>query len=242
MKSLLTSIVLCSALLAQAPASKSGATKSAATKTGTPAARPSLLNPASLRAKAPELFKAQFTTTAGDFVVEVHRPWAPLGADRFYNLVKNGFFTNAAFFRVVVSPRPFIVQFGLNANPAVNKVWQAANIKDDPVMGSNTRGTLVFATAGPNTRTTQLFINLNNNSPLDSMGFAPFGTVTDGMDVVDKIYPGYAERPDQQRITEEGDAYLVKNFPKIEKIKAAKILPPAPAAAPADKSAPADKK
>jgi peptidyl-prolyl cis-trans isomerase A (cyclophilin A) len=238
MKSLLTSFVLCSALLAQAPAHKSAAHKATASK-GTahraPAARPSLLNPSSLRARAPELFKVQFTTTAGDFVAEVHRDWAPLGADRFYNLVKNGFFTNAAFFRVVVSPRPFIVQFGLNANPAVNKVWQNANIKDDPVKQSNTRGMLVFATAGPNTRTTQLFINLNNNSPLDASGFAPFGMVTEGMDVVDKIYPGYAERPDQGRITAEGDAYLTKNFPKIDKIKMAKVLPAEPAAAPADK-------
>ena len=202
MKSLFTSIFLCSALLAQAPASKSADSKSAASKGAASApaagaAKPSLLTPASLRAKAPELFKAEFTTTAGDFVVEVHRAWAPLGADRFYNLVRNGFFTDAAFFRVVVKPRPFIVQFGLNANPAVNKVWQSANIKDDPVMGSNKRGTLVFATAGPNTRTTQLFINLNDNAFLDSMGFAPFATVAEGMDIVDKIYPDYAERPDQ---------------------------------------------
>ncbi len=230
---------VCSTLLAQTPASKSAGTsksaasKSAATKTGTPAAaRPSLMNPASLHAKAPELYKAQFTTTRGDFVVEVHREWAPLGADRFYNLVKNGYFTNAAFFRVVPG---FIVQFGLNANPAVNKVWMNANIKDDPVMGSNKRGTLVFATAGPNTRTTQLFINFGDNAGLDRQGFAPFGTVTDGMDVVDKIYPGYGERPDQQRITEEGKAYLDKNFPMLDSIKAARILPAAPAAAPADK-------
>jgi peptidyl-prolyl cis-trans isomerase A (cyclophilin A) len=242
MKSIFTSIVLCStllgpSLLAQAPASKSAASKSAtsksaATKTGTPAARPSLLNPASLHAKAPEVYKAQFTTTRGDFVVEVHRASAPLGADRFYNLVKNGYFTNAAFFRVVPG---FIVQFGLNANPAVNKVWMNANIKDDPVMGSNKRGTLVFATAGPNTRTTQLFINFGDNAGLDRQGFAPFGTVTDGMDVVDKIYPGYGERPDQQRITEEGKAYLDKNFPMLDSIKAARILPAEPAAAPADK-------
>jgi len=244
MRSLFTSIVLCSTLLAQAPASKSGdskaasksaTSKSGASKTGTPAARPSLLNPASLHAKAPDLFKVQFMTTRGDFVAEIHRDWAPLGVDRFFNLVKNGFFTNAAFFRVVVTPRPFIVQFGLNANPAINKAWEHASIKDDPVMGSNTRGMLVFATAGPNTRTTQLFINLNNNAPLDASGFAPFGMVTEGMDVVDKIYPGYAERPDQQRITEEGDAYLVKNFPMIDKIKLAKVLPTEPAAAPADK-------
>jgi peptidyl-prolyl cis-trans isomerase A (cyclophilin A) len=191
--------------LAQTPASKSAATKGAASRAGTAAA-----------------------------IVEVHRDSAPMGADRFYNLVKNGFFTNAAFFRVVPG---FIVQFGLNASPAINKVWEHASIKDDPVMGSNSRGTLVFATAGPNTRTTQLFINFGNNAGLDRQGFAPFGTVTDGMDVVDKINPGYGERPDQQRITEEGDAYLVKNFPMIDKIKMAKILPAAPAAAPGDKTA-----
>ena len=162
-------MLVCSTLLAQTPASKSaGTSKSAASKTGAPAAaRPSLMTPASLHAKAPDLYKAQFTTTRGDFVVEVHREWAPLGADRFYNLVKNGYFTNAAFFRVVPG---FIVQFGLNANPAVNKVWMNANIKDDPVMGSNKRGTLVFATAGPNTRTTQLFINFGDNAGLDRQG------------------------------------------------------------------------
>ena len=129
MKSLFASILLCSALLAQAPASKSAASKGATSKAA-PAARPSLTNPASLKAKAPDVFKAQFTTTKGDFVVEVHRDWAPLGADRFYNLVKNGFFTNAAFFRVVPG---FIVQFGLNANPAVNQAWENAKIPDDPV-------------------------------------------------------------------------------------------------------------
>lgn len=226
MKSILTSILLCSALLAQAPAPKSATSKSgAASNTG--AARPSLLNPASLRAKAPDVFKVQFTTTKGDITVEVHRDWAPLGADRFYNLVKNGFFTNASFFRVVPG---FVVQFGLNANPAINKVWEKANIKDDPVMGSNTRGTIVFATAGPNTRTTQLFINFGNNAGLDRQGFAPFGSVIEGMDVVDKIYSGYGERPQQDRITEEGDAYITKNFPMIDKIKMAKVLPAEPAA------------
>jgi peptidyl-prolyl cis-trans isomerase A (cyclophilin A) len=234
LKSIATIIVVSSALLGQTPASKSGGTSKsgAASKSGAPAARPSLLNPASLHAKAPDLFKAQFMTTKGDFVVEVHRDWAPMGADRFYNLVKNGFFTNAAFFRVVPG---FIVQFGLNANPAVNKAWEHANIKDDPVMGTNSRGMLVFATAGPNTRTTQLFINFGNNAGLDRQGFAPFGTVTEGMDVVDKIYSGYGERPDQQRITEEGDAYISKNFPMIDKIKTARIVPETPAAAPADK-------
>jgi peptidyl-prolyl cis-trans isomerase A (cyclophilin A) len=211
MKALLLSIGMSSVLLAQAPPAKS---------TG----GASLMNPAALNAKAPEDYKVLFNTTRGDFTVEVHRAWAPLGADRFYNLVKNGFFTNAAFFRVVVTPRPFIVQFGLSADPAVNRVWKNANIKDDPVKESNKRGTLVFATAGPNTRTTQFFINLNDNSPLDGQGFAPFGTVTEGMDVVDKIYPGYGEQPDQGRITMEGKAYIDKNFPKLDTIKSAKIV------------------
>jgi peptidyl-prolyl cis-trans isomerase A (cyclophilin A) len=243
-KLLMTGAVVCSTLVAQAPASKSaGTSKSAASKgadaKGGAAAKGSLLNPATLNAKAPDLYKAQFTTTKGDFVVEVHRDWAPLGADRFYNLVRNGFFTNSPFFRVVPG---FIVQFGLNANPAVNKVWEHAAVKDDPVMGSNSRGTLVFATAGPNTRTTQLFINFGNNAGLDRQGFAPFGTVVEGMDtVVDKIYAGYGERPDQQKIIEEGDAYISKDFPMIDKIKMARIVPAAPAGAPADKGA-ADKK
>lgn len=211
-------------LLAQAPASKSASSKG--TVHHAPA-RPSLLNPASLRAKAPELFKVQFTTTKGDIIAEVHRDWAPLGADRFYNLVKNGFFNNAAFFRVVPN---FVVQFGLNPSPAVNKVWEHATIKDDPVMGSNSRGMLVFATAGPNTRTTQLFINLKDNKYLDGMGFAPFAMVTQGMDVVDMIYAGYGERPQQDLISSQGDAYLVKNFPMIDKIKIGKVLPAEPAA------------
>ena len=215
MKSLILSILLCSAVLAQAPDSKSADTKVA------PAAKPSLMSPATLKAKAPDVFKAQFTTTKGDFVVEVHRDWAPLGADRFYNLVKNGYFTNAAFFRVVPG---FVVQFGMNASPAINQVWQHANIKDDPVKQSNKRGTIVFATAGPNTRTTQLFINFNDNAGLDPQGFAPFGTVTDGMEtVVDKIYSGYGQRPDQGRITAEGKAYLDKSFPMIDSIMSAKI-------------------
>ena len=170
----------------------------------------------------------QFTTTKGDFVLEVHRDWAPLGADRFYNLVRNGFFTNAAFFRVVPG---FIVQFGLGPNPAVNRAWENAKFKDDPVTQSNKRGTLTFATAGPNTRTTQLFINFRDNAGLDTQGFAPFGEVVEGMDtVVDKISSAYGERPQQDKITNEGDAYVAKNFPNIDKIKLAKILPAVPAA------------
>jgi peptidyl-prolyl cis-trans isomerase A (cyclophilin A) len=230
MKAIATVIVLCASLLvhAQTPAPKSAPAKTGAAHTAAAGPRPSLLNPASLKSKAPAIFKAKFTTTAGDFVFEVHRDWAPHGADRFYNLVRNGYFTNAAFFRVVPD---FVVQFGLSADPAVNKVWDAAKIQDDPVVQSNKRGNLVFATAGPNTRTTQLFINYGDNTRLDGMGFAPFGTVVEGMDVVDKIFPGYRESPRQDLITAQGDAYLKANFPKMDKIKLARILPAVPPAA-----------
>ena len=237
MKAIATVIVLCAGLLlhAQAPAPKSAPANGSPTRPGAAhaaAASPSLLNPASLKARAPAVFRAKFTTNAGDFVVEVHRQWAPLGADRFYNLVRYGYFTNAAFFRVVPG---FVVQFGLSANPAVNKVWKTATIPDDAVVQSNKRGYLVFATAGPNTRTTQLFINFADNARLDRMGFAPFGNVVEGMDVVDKIYPAYGESPRQDLITEQGDAYLKAKFPDIDRIKLARIVPavPPPAHAPA---------
>jgi peptidyl-prolyl cis-trans isomerase A (cyclophilin A) len=185
---------------------------------------PALMHPATLTAKAPDEYDVTFTTTKGDFVVHVTRAWAPLGADRFYNLVKHGFFTDAAFFRVVPG---FIIQFGLSANPAVNKVWQSANIKDDPGKQSNKPGYVTFATAGPNTRTTQLFINFGSNAFLDSQGFSPFGQVTSGMDVVQKLYAGYGEKPDQGAITSQGKAYLDKNFPNIDYIKSATIAPAA---------------
>jgi len=206
--------------MAQAPASKSTGASAAPKKA--PAAAGSLTNPGSLKAVAPETFKAEFTTTKGNFVVEVHRVWAPQGADRFYNLVRAGFFTNAAFFRVVPN---FMVQFGLNASPAINTAWRNANLRDDPVKESNKRSYITFATAGPNTRTTQLFINFKDNAFLDSQGFAPFGMVVEGMDVVDKINSQYGERPDQGRIQAEGDAYISKNFPDIDRIKSARILP-----------------
>jgi peptidyl-prolyl cis-trans isomerase A (cyclophilin A) len=201
---------------------------------------PALLHPASLTAKAPDAYEVKFTTTKGDFVVSVTRAWAPNGADRFYNLVKHGFFTDAAFFRNVPG---FIVQFGLSANPAVNKAWQNANIKDDPVTQSNKPGTVTFATAGPNTRTTQLFINFGTNNFLDNQGFAPFGQVSSGMDVVQKLYSGYGEKPDQGSITAQGKAYLDKSFPNLDRITSATIISPAPAT-PAHKSTtpPATKK
>ena len=214
MKALLVTIGLCSTLLAQAPPAKSESKGTGG---------PSLMNPASLKAKAPDEYKVQFTTTKGDVTITVHRDWAPLGADRFYNLVRAGFFTDAAFFRAIAN---FMVQFGISAKPAVTQAWAKTDIKDDPVKQSNKRGYLTFATAGPNTRTTQLFINLKDNAFLDSMGFAPFGEVTSGMDVVDKLYTGYGDAPrgpDQGRLSAEGKPYLDKNFPMLDSIKSAKI-------------------
>ncbi len=185
---------------------------------------PALLHPAELKAKAPDVYDVKFTTTKGDFIVQVNRAWAPIGADRFYNLVKHGFFTGAPFFRVVPG---FIIQFGLTGDPAVNRAWQSANIKDDPVTQSNKPGTLTFATAGPNTRTTQFFINFGNNAGLDGQGFAPFGQVTSGMDVVQSLYSGYGEQPNQGAITSQGKAYIEKNFPKIDSIVSATVIPAA---------------
>jgi len=208
------------------------AKKPAATSEARKGVDPALLQPSSLKAKAPDVYEVKFVTTNGEFVVQVTRAWAPIGADRFYNLVKHGFFTDAAFFRIVPG---FIVQFGLSAYPTVNKAWAKANIQDDPVTQSNKTGTLTFATAGANTRTTQLFINFADNAGLDSQGFAPFGQVTSGMEVVQAIYSGYGERPEQGSITNEGKSYLDKNFPKLDRIKSATVISPAPASAPATK-------
>jgi len=199
----------------------------------------SLLNPASLKLQAPSVFDARFVTTKGDFVVEVTRTWSPRGADRFYNLVKYHFFDGAAFFRVV---QGFVVQFGISPRPEVSRVWEDARITDDPVTQSNARGTLTFATAGPNTRTTQVFISLGQNANLDGMGFSPFGKVISGMEVVDKLYADYGDGPpdgngpDQNRIQREGKAYLEKSYPLLDTIKSATIVPPA--AAPAKAAAP----
>lgn len=185
-----------------------------------------LRNPAALTEQAPATFKANFETSKGTFVVEVQREWAPIGADRFYNLVANGFFDELRFFRVIEG---FMAQFGIHGNPTVQSAWRNAQIKDDPVKQSNKRGYVVFATAGPNTRTTQLFINFGDNTGLDKQGFAPFGQVVSGMDVVDKIYNGYGEGaprgrgPDQGRIQMEGNAYLNKEFPRLDFIKSATI-------------------
>ena len=184
------------------------------------------MNPASLKEKAPDVFKASFEVAHGDgkaggtFVIEVHRDWSPNGADRFYNLVKSGFYDDCRFFRVVPN---FMVQFGIHGDPAVAGNWRAARIPDDPAKQSNKRGYVSFATAGPNTRTTQMFINFKDNSFLDSQGFSAFGQVLSGMDVVDKIYSGDGERPDQGQIQSAGNAYLTKTFPKLDYIKKATI-------------------
>lgn len=214
---------------AQAPAAKPPAAKPPVARrpmaAAAPAARPSpsLLNPALAKATAPPVYKVIFNTSKGDVTFEVHRDWAPNGADRFYNLVKIGFFDGAPFFRLVPG---FVVQWGMNPNPAVNKVWASANIKDDVVKESNKTGYLTFAqTSAPNTRSTQLFINFKDNSRLDAMGFAPIGSVVEGMDVVEKFYAGYGEAPDQQSLQNEGKAYFEKNFPQLDIIKTAKIVP-----------------
>jgi peptidyl-prolyl cis-trans isomerase A (cyclophilin A) len=189
---------------------------------------PGLLNPALLKAKAPEEYEVTFVTTKGNFVVQVTRAWAPQGADRFYNLVRHHFYNDMALFRVVPG---FVVQFGLGPSPAVNKAWENAKIKDDPVTQSNAPGTITFATAGPNTRTTQVFINLGNNGALDGQGFATFGKVTSGMDVIGTFYSGYADNTtnDQGNITAGGKAYLLKTYPKLDVIKTAMVTSPLPA-------------
>jgi cyclophilin family peptidyl-prolyl cis-trans isomerase len=193
----------------------------------TPAlAQSALDNPASLREQAPATYKARFDTSKGVFVIEVTRAWAPRGADRFYNLVKNGFYDDVRFFRVVSG---FMVQFGINGDPAIMARWRAAQIPDDQVTQSNKRGTITFATAGSGTRTSQVFINFADNARLDESGFAPFGRVISGMNVVDALNAEYGEGaprgrgPDQSRIQNEGNAYLTKDFPRMDYVKKATI-------------------
>ena len=168
------------------------------------------------KAKVPQRFKVEFQTSQGNFTVEVHRELAPKGVDRFHQLVKEGFYNNCRFFRVVPG---FVAQFGINGTPEVQKNWVNATIQDDPVKASNVRGTITFATAGPNSRTTQLFINTKDNSRLDQLGFAPFATITEGMKVVDNLYSDYGESPNQGRIQDKGNGYLKQSFPKLDYIK-----------------------
>jgi peptidyl-prolyl cis-trans isomerase A (cyclophilin A) len=185
-------------------------------------------NPAALNEKAPATYKAKFETSKGAFVVEVQRDWAPNGADRFYNLVKNGFFDDVRFFRVV---KGFMVQFGINGDPNVSAQWRPARIKDDPVRQSNKRGYITYATSGPDSRTTQVFINFDDNAGLDGQGFSPFGRIVSGMNVVDALNAEYGEGaprgrgPDQSRIQMEGNAYLNKDFSRLDFVKKATIEP-----------------
>jgi peptidyl-prolyl cis-trans isomerase A (cyclophilin A) len=193
------------------------------------AAKPSLDQPKTLSLRAPDVFKAKFATSKGDFVIEVHRDWAPNGADRFYNLVKAGYYDETRFFRVVGG---FMAQIGIHGKPELNTIWREQRIPDDPVVKSNTRGFVSFATAGPGTRTTQFFINYSDrNSRLDGMGFSPFGQVTSGMEIVDSLNSEYGEGapqgrgPNQGRIQEEGNAYLVRDFPQLDYVKEATVIP-----------------
>jgi peptidyl-prolyl cis-trans isomerase A (cyclophilin A) len=195
------------------------------------AAAPAYADPSKLTDKAPDTFQAQFVTTKGKFTIEVTRSLSPNGADRFYNLVKSGYFKDVAFFRVVPG---FMCQFGISGDPAVSANWRGANISDDPVVGHNSRGTITYAMAGPNTRTTQLFINFgDNSSSLDGQGFSPFGKVIDGMDVVDKLNgeygdgPPYGRGPNQGRVQSEGNTYLKSDFPDLDYIKSASLVPAA---------------
>lgn len=181
---------------------------------------PGLLDPSQAQEQAPEAFAVLFETTAGDFVVDVTRSWAPLGADRFYNLTRIGYYDGCAFFRVLEG---FVAQTGISGDPAVSAAWVNARIADDPVLDSNMRGTVTFATAGPNTRTTQIFFNFRDNAALDGQGFAPFGEVRD-MAALEALYADYGEGapqgagPDQQRIYGEGNAYLEASFPELDYI------------------------
>jgi len=210
-----------------APAATPAEKPAAAAKPG------NLLKPETLKEKAPEKYEAKFKTTRGYFTVQVTRAWSPLGADRFYNLIKGHFYDNTAFFRVVPG---FVVQFGIAEKPAVSAVWKHTDIADDSVTQTNKRGALSFATAGPNTRTTQVFINLKDNPRLDGMGFSPFAVVEgNGMNVVDMLYDQYGDNagPDQDKIEKQGTPYLKKGWPRLDYIVSATLVEgPAPAAAP----------
>jgi peptidyl-prolyl cis-trans isomerase A (cyclophilin A) len=203
------------------------ATAAFAQESGVDFSKAKLRNPAALAERAPDTYKAKFDTSKGAIVIAVNRSWAPIGADRFYNLVKNGFYDDCRFFRVLDD---FMAQVGINGTPAIQSSWRNATIQDDPVKQSNKRGFVTFAKSGaPNSRSTQVFINFKDNSTLDKSAFAPFGQVTSGMDVVDKLYSGYGEGapsgkgPEQGKVQMEGNAYLTKDFPKLDYIKKATI-------------------
>jgi len=178
--------------------------------------------------RAPDVYRVRFDTNEGPFVIEARKDWAPRGTDRFFELVKAGFYDDARFFRVL--PR-FVIQFGINKDPKVSELWNQLQIVDDPSKQSNTRGTVTFAKRGPNTRTTQIFINMADNLSLDGTGFPPFGKVVEGMEVVEKLYPGYGEMspngngPDPIKIQAMGNEYLIRNFPQLDFVKTARVVP-----------------
>lgn len=227
MKQFLTMMFVCGSAFAQTKATTAAKTTTTAKKAVAPARN--LLDPSTLKAIAPATYKVKFTTTQGDVVIQVTRAWAPLGADRFYNLVRGKFYDGCAFFRVIPG---FMAQFGINPDPKVSAAWSGKNIVDDPVKESNKRGFVTFAKTGaPNSRTTQLFINYGDNSRLDPDGFAPFGEVIEGMDVVEKFYSGYGGNPDQGALQQLGKPWIDKNMPKVDLIKTAVIVPAVPPAA-----------
>jgi peptidyl-prolyl cis-trans isomerase A (cyclophilin A) len=183
-------------------------------------AQPSkLLDPAKCNETAPEKFRARFTTTKGDFVIAVTRSWAPLGADRFYNLVKNGFYDNTGFHRVHPG---FVAQFGVNGNPAVQAKWDKATLKDEPVKRSNTLGMVAFTADGANSRSTQIYISLKDNVSLDRQGFPVFGDVVQGIGILGTLFPS-GDKPNQVTLTKQGNAYLKANFPRLDWVKKAVI-------------------
>jgi peptidyl-prolyl cis-trans isomerase A (cyclophilin A) len=232
MKQFLTILFVCGAAFAQTKSTTTAKSTTAVKKSPTPPR--DLLDPSTLKAIAPTTFKVKFTTTQGDILIQVTRAWAPIGADRFYNLVRGKFFDGCAFFRVIPG---FMAQFGISPNPKVTAAWSNQNLKDEPVKESNKRGFVTFAkTSMPNTRTTQMFINYGDNSRLDADGFAPFGEVIEGMDVADKFYSGYGGDTDQGALSQLGKPWIDKNMPKVDSIKTAVVVPAVPPAPAATKS------
>lgn len=199
--------------------------------TGQGGERAALLDPRApeMNRRAPETYEVRLDTSQGALVIEVHRAWAPLGADRFYNLVRHGFYDQARFFRVIAGAW---AQFGIPAEPAIAQIWRQARFPDDPVRQPNHRGSVAYAMAGPNDRTTQVYINLRDNAErLDAQGFAPFGRVIEGMDAVDRLYSGYGEesgggirRGKQDPVFEGGNAWLAAHYPKLDFIRTARMV------------------
>lgn len=236
------SFALASQTLAQTSTQTPAKPKPVAPRSAAASYDRTLLRPALLKEKAPEAFQVKFETTRGDFTMDVTRAWAPIGVDRFYNLVKHHFYDNMVVFRAVPG---FVVQFGISSYPPVSAAWENANIKDDPVTQSNKRGYVTYAkTSQPNSRSTQIFVSFKDNSFLDSQGFAPFATIDPaGMKVVEMLYDQYGDQPtgEQDQISKHGKAYLDSKYPKLDVIKHATIVGAPAAAAPAKPAAPKPK-